>query len=187
MAHTVARWKLSRSQFLRKGASVLCPCEVCASSLGVSHHWVLGLKWRATRVLAALQSALEAIQVGMGFSTHSEPDDPRLEALSRNVSTMESLGASLKSFGSQYLALVLKNLRLSLRNWKGTIGLLLAPVIVVLFLVGSYLHYAKSTLTHLFLHVSRSDLLSVGRNWSFTGSHARAYHFPPSARSQCLS
>lgn len=66
-----------------------------------------------------------------------EEDDPRLSALSRDVSFAESVSASFKAFGSQYLALVLKNLRLSIRNWKGTIGILLAPVLVVIFLIGT--------------------------------------------------
>lgn len=66
-----------------------------------------------------------------------EEDDPRLSALSRDVSFGESVSASLKAFGSQYLALVLKNLRLSVRNWKGTVGILLAPILVVVFLIGT--------------------------------------------------
>lgn len=67
----------------------------------------------------------------------NEEEDPRLSALSRNSSFSESLATSFKAFGSQYLALVLKNLRLSIRNWKGTIGILLAPVLVVIFLIGT--------------------------------------------------
>lgn len=61
--------------------------------------------------------------------------DSRLAALAKPVSWSESAATSLRAFGSQYLALVIKNLRLLLRNWKGTIGLLLAPVLVVIFLV----------------------------------------------------
>lgn len=63
--------------------------------------------------------------------------DSRLAALAKPVSWSESVATSLRAFGSQYLALVIKNLRLLLRNWKGTIGLLLAPVLVVIFLVGT--------------------------------------------------
>ena len=66
-----------------------------------------------------------------------DAEDPRLSALSRDVSFSDSVASSLRAFGSQYLALVLKNLRLSLRNWKGTIGILMAPVLVVLFLIST--------------------------------------------------
>jgi hypothetical protein len=73
----------------------------------------------------------------MEDSMDGDVDDARLRVLSQPVSCGSSLAASLKNLFSQYLALVIKNLRLTVRNWKGTLGLLLAPVLVVLFLIGT--------------------------------------------------
>lgn len=64
-------------------------------------------------------------------------NDPRLSALSQTPTWREWFVASLATFWSQYMALVLKNLRLARRNWKGTIGLLFAPIMVILFLLGT--------------------------------------------------
>jgi ABC-type multidrug transport system ATPase subunit len=70
-----------------------------------------------------------------GETVGASAADSRLASLAKPLSWRESLSSSLETFGSQYTALVIKNLRLVLRNWKGTIGLLLAPVLVVIFLV----------------------------------------------------
>lgn len=75
----------------------------------------------------------------MSYNGHSTSAlDARASALSQDLSFGGSLLNSLRNFWSQYLALVIKNLRLAVRNWKATVGLLLAPILVVVFLVRTY-------------------------------------------------